>query len=154
MYRILKVFTLLILFFSCKHIETYEGSSDDEVVVAFDKVKQSSIKRDISYLPRWQERIEFEGSLFIPMSTDKKLSSYTTNNTKYSLNRRIWLKAIKYADKWTFTLVTVLPNDNRDSKNSGVFLYEDYETGGKSYEGYIGQRLLKGEVYEREIRKI
>jgi len=154
MYRILKVFTLLILFFSCKHIETYEGSSDDEVVFAFDKVKQSSIKRDISYLPRWQERIEFEGSLFIPMSTDKKLSSYTTNNTKYSLNRRIWLKAIKYADKWSFVLVTVLPNDNRNSKNSGVFLYEDYETGVKSYEGYIGQQLLKGEVYEREIRKI
>ena len=154
MYRFLKVFTLLILFFSCKHTETYEGISDDEVIVAFDKVKQSSIKRDISYLPRWQDRIEFEGSYYIPLNTDKRIYSFTPDNIKYSLAGRIWLKASKQADEWEFALLTVLPNDNHNSKDSGVFLYEDWQTGAKGYEGYIGKRLLRAEVYEREMQKI
>lgn len=154
MYRFLKVLTLLILFFSCKHIETYEGTSSDELIAAFDKVKQSSIKRDISYLPRWQDRIEFEGSYYIPLNTDKKISSFTPDSVKYSLTDRIWLKASKQADEWKFALLTVLPNDNHNSKNSGVFLYEDWQTGIKGYEGYIGERLLRGEIYEREMQKI
>lgn len=154
MCRFLKVFALLILFFSCKHTETYEATSGNEVIVAFDKVKQSSIKRDISYLPKWQDRIEFEGSYYIPLNTDKRIYSYTPDGVKFSLVSRIWLKANKQENTWNFTKLTVLPNDIRNSKGSGLFIYEDWQTGELSYEGYIEKRLLRAVSYEQEMEKV
>ncbi|MDM1295905.1 hypothetical protein HX021_16565 [Sphingobacterium sp. N143] len=152
MYRFLKLFTLLILFFSCKHTETYEGTSDDEVTLAFDEVKQSSIKRDISYLPRWQDRIEFEGSYYIPLNTDKRIYSFTPDSVKYSLAGKIWLKANKQGDVWNFTKLTVLPNDIQNSKGSGLFIYEDWQTGALSYEGYIEDKLFSPRAYKVNLR--
>ncbi|WP_333578058.1 hypothetical protein [Sphingobacterium sp.] len=152
MYRFLKVLTLLILFFSCKHTETYEGTSDDEVIVAFDKVRQSSIKRDINYLPRWQDRIEFEGSYYIPLNTDKRIYSFTPDSVKYSLVDKIWLKANKQGDVWSFTKLIVLPNDIQNSRGSGLFIYEDWQTGALSYEGYIEDKLFSPITYKVNLR--
>ncbi|MDQ1150303.1 putative membrane protein YgcG [Sphingobacterium zeae] len=152
MYKFLKVFTLLILFFSCKHTETYEGTSDDEIIVAFDKARQSSIKRDINYLPRWQDRIEFEGSYYIPLNTDKRIYSFTPDSVKYSLVDKIWLKANKQGDVWSFTKLIVLPNDIQNSRGSGLFIYEDWQTGALSYEGYIEDKLFSPITYKVNLR--
>lgn len=152
MYRFLKVITLLILFFSCKHTETYEGTSDNEVIVAFDKVKQNSIKRDISYLPIWQDRIEFEGSYYIPLNTDKRIYSFTPDSVKYSLVGKIWLKANKQGDGWKFRILTVFPNDINNSRQSGIFMYEDWKNGRLSYDGYIENKLVNSINYETKMK--
>lgn len=33
-------------------------------------------------MPMWQDRIEFEGNFYIPLKTDKKISSFTTDSVK------------------------------------------------------------------------
>lgn len=53
-YRFFKLFAILIFLFSCKNTETYDDITGDEIILSFDKVKKTSITRDISYLPRWQ----------------------------------------------------------------------------------------------------
>lgn len=153
-YRFFKLFAILIFLFSCKNTETYDDITGDEIILSFDKVKKTSITRDISYLPRWQERIEFEGSFYIPLSTDKQIYSFTPDSVKYSLIDRIWLKAKKQGDVWNFTKLTVLPNDIKDSKSSGLFIYEDWKTGYLSYEGYIEDKLFSPIIYKVNIKMI
>lgn len=151
-YRFFKLLALLFLLYSCKNTETFEGKLDDEIILAFDNVKKASIKRDISYLPRWQDQIEFEGSFYIPLNTDKILSSFTSDSVKYSLNDKIWLKANKHGDNWKFKILTILPNNIDNSRQSGIFMYEDWMDGKLSYDGYIDNKLLNAVNYEKKLR--
>lgn len=153
MKRILLFIAVFLSIISCKDEHNESTSEDNGLIAAFDKVKQSSIKRDISYLPRWEDHIEFEGSFYIPLSADKRIFSFTPDSIKYSLDGRIWLKANKLADAWNFTKLTVLPNDLQDTKGSGLFLYEDWKSGALSYEGYIENKLFSPTTYEVGLRK-
>jgi len=152
MKRILLIIALFLSIASCKDDRHELNSEDNGLIVAFDKAKIGSIERDISYLPRWQDRIEFEGSYYIPLNTDKRIYSFTPDSVKYSLNGRIWLKAKKQDNTWNFTKLTVLPNDIQNSKGSGLFIYEDWKTGELSYEGYIENKLFSPTTYEVRLR--
>lgn len=86
-------------------------SEGNEFITAFDKTEKGSIERDMSYLPRWQNRVEFDGSFYIALDFDKEIFSFTPDNIQYSFKGRIRLKAKKQYDIWDFTKLTVLPND-------------------------------------------
>lgn len=149
--KYLKWCAVLIFFISCKNTETDDHTIDDEIVLAFADAKQTSITRNISYLPTWEDRIEFEGNYYIPLKTDQKMFSFTADSIKYALDRKIWLKAGKIGQNWKFTILTVLPDDPTMNSRSGRFLYEDWETGRLNYQGYIEDRLFNPNTYIRTI---
>ena len=152
MKRILLFITVFLSVLSCKDDHHESSSEDYDLIAAFDKVKQSSVKRDISYMPKWQERIEFEGSSYIPLKTDKRIYSYTQDSVKYSLEGKIWLKANKEGANWKFTILNILPNDPEYNKKSGIFLYEDWKTGQFSYLGYVEDRLYSPSAYNNTLK--
>ncbi|MDF2517655.1 MAG: hypothetical protein K0R59_2951 [Sphingobacterium sp.] len=153
MKRFLLVIAIFLSIVSCKDDRNEPTSEENEMIAAFDKAKQSSIKRNISYLPLWQDRIEFEGNFYIPLKTDKRISSFTADSIKYSLDGKIWLKARNQGDDWKFAIITVLPDNPKLSKNSGIFLYEDWETGKFNYQGYIENKLFNPSTYIHTIVK-
>lgn len=152
MKKILLFIAVFLSVISCKDDHNELTSEDNDLIAAFDKVKQSSITRDIIYSPQWQESLEFEGDTYIPLTTDKRISSYTSDSVQYSLDDKIWLKAIKRDEKWYFFILTVLPSDPGDNKKSGLFLYEDWKTGQLSYQGYVENKLYSPRDYNNSLK--
>src|SRR5690606_7208253 len=74
------------------------------------------------------------------------------DSVKYSLVGKIWLKANKQGDVWRFTKLIVLPNDIQNSRGSGLFIYEDWQTGALSYEGYIEDKLFSPITYKVNLK--
>lgn len=151
--KVLNFFCLILFLVSCKNTEVAEISPNDEIKAAFNNLKGSTTaKRDIAYSPQWQSSVDFEGSTYIPLTTDKRIFSYTSDSVQYSLDDKIWLKAIKQDTKWRFFILTVFPDSPVDSKKSGIFLYEDWKTGQFSYEGYIEDRLYNPAAYNSTLK--
>ena len=151
-FGIFKLLAVLFFFISCKSTDTYDTSSTDDVIRAFENQKRKAIQRDISYLPEWQRKVEFEGSYYIPLKTDKRVYSFNEDNVKYSLDGKIWLKAGKQGEDWTFSILTVLPNNPSKNSESGIFLYEDWKTGKLNYQGYIENKLFNSGSYSHTVR--
>lgn len=144
---------MLLIVLSCKHTEIIEKSQGNEIRVAFEEQKKSTLaKRDIAYSPQWQNSIDFEGTTYVPLTTDKRISSFTSDNIKYSLDGNIWLKGKRNSNEWKFSIVTVLPNDVDNNKESGILLSEDWKTGKLSYKGYIGDKLFSPKNYVLKMK--
>lgn len=152
-WRVLKGLCMLLIVLSCKHTEIIEKSQGYEISAAFEGQKKSTlVKRDIAYSPQWQNSIDFEGTTYVPLTTDKRISSFTSDNIKYSLDGNIWLKGKRNSNEWKFSIVTVLPNDVDNNKESGILLSEDWKTGKLSYKGYIGDKLFSPKNYVLKMK--
>lgn len=152
-WRVLKGLCILLIVLSCKHTEIIEKSQGNEISAAFEEQKKSTLaKRDIVYSPQWQNSIDFEGATYVPLTTDKRISSFTSDNAKYSLDGNIWLKGKRNSNEWKFSIVTVLPNDVNNHKESGILLSEDWKTGKLSYKGYIGDKLFSPKNYVLKMK--
>ena len=153
--KILKILCILLVVLSCKNTEMFEDSQKNEMIAAFKRLQDETlVDRDIIYFPQWQNSLEFKGITYIPLTTDKRISSFTPDGLKYSLDGRLWLAVNKYKDNWNFSILKVLPNDPHKAKQLGIFVYEDWKTGGLSYDGYIKTKLFSSANYERRVTSV
>lgn len=151
--KILSFLCVLFFMFSCRNTEVFEGSGKNQIQLAFEQQQNRlAIKREITYFPQWEKSFDFNGNTYIPLMIDKRVSSFTEDGIKYSLDDKIWLQANKVSDDWQFVIVTVLPEDINHMRQSGILLYENWNTGKLSYDGYIENRLLSSAQYERKIK--
>lgn len=151
--KLVKFFCLLLVLVACKNTEVAEIPPGEEMKAAFDSQKNATtVKRDILYSPQWHNSLDFEGNTYVPLITDKRISSYTADSIAYSLEDKIWLKAIKHDSNWYFFILTVLPKDPAQSKKAGLFLYEEWKTGQLSYQGYVEDKLYSPSAYNNTLK--
>lgn len=74
--KILKILCILLVVLSCKNTEMFEDSQKNEMIAAFKRLQDETlVERDIIYFPQWQNSLEFKGITYIPLTTDKRISS-------------------------------------------------------------------------------
>lgn len=140
--KILQMLFCLIIFMGCSRNDSDIALQENGIKESFTHQNSSRTDKEISYIPLWSAQKEYNGEMYIPLQTNKKIYPIIDGQKLPSINDDIWLRAVYKQDKWEFTILKVFPKDPKDKFKSGTVIFEDFKNGNFSYRDYSDSKFL------------
>lgn len=140
--KILQMLICFIVVLGCNRNDHYVGLSEEGIKESFALQNSSRLDKEISYTPLWSAQTAYNGELYIPVKSNKKISPIIAGQKLPAINDDIWLRAVYKQDRWEFTILKVFPKDPENKFKSGTVIFENFKDGNLSYADYSDSKFL------------